>query len=70
MLSKEAMRRFFASDHNNSCKLGVLIRARLNSFLLRVSDEGAEDVEISRCLKHLGVDFIDSRDKYGRQSIY
>ena len=33
---------------------------------IRDGDAGAEDVELSRCLKNLGVDFVDTRDRYGR----
>ena len=35
----------------------------------RPGDRGPEDVEMSRCLQRLGVSFVDTRDKYGRDGI-
>ena len=52
VLSREAAR-LFVSGYSDSIKC-------------RPGDEGAEDVEMSRCLQRLGASFIDTRDKYGR----
>ena len=52
----------------------VLSRRAVNQFAVgqadptkcRSGDTGNEDLEIALCLQRLGVDFIDTRDKYGR----
>jgi len=36
----------------------------------RPGDRGPEDVEMSRCLQRLGVSFVDTRDKYGRNRFF
>lgn len=51
-MSREAAR-IFVAGHSASGKC-------------RPGNVGPEDVEMSRCLQRLGVNFIDTRDKYGR----
>ena len=51
-MSKAAVQMFVSGYKNyDICRPGVV---------------GPEDVEMARCLQGLGVDFIDTRDKYGR----
>ena len=51
-MSKAAAQMFVSGYKNyDICRPGVV---------------GPEDVEMARCLQGLGVDFIDTRDKYGR----
>ena len=56
VLSREAVTRF-VSGHGDASKC-------------RPGDEGPEDVEMSRCLQRLGVNFLDTRDKYGRNRFF
>lgn len=56
VLSREAVARF-VSGHGDASKC-------------RPGDEGPEDVEMSRCLQRLGVNFLDTRDKYGRNRFF
>ena len=56
VLSREAVARF-VTGHGNGSKC-------------RAGDEGPEDVEMSRCLQRLGVNFLDTRDKYGRNRFF
>ena len=56
VLSREAVTRF-VSGHGDASKC-------------RPGDEGPEDVEMSRCLQRLGVNFVDTRDKYGRNRFF
>ena len=52
VLSREAVKQFVSGMSDASkCRSG---------------DKGSEDVEISRCLQALGVNFIDTRDEFGR----
>ena len=48
--------------------LEIFVAGQGDNTTCRAGDQGPEDVEIARCLQRLGVNFIDTRDKFGRQN--
>ena len=56
VLSQEALRRF--------------VEAGLNDTSCRQDDDGAEDVEMGKCLQNLNVTSGDSRDEIGRPRFF